>query len=619
MGGEAGLETPPPAPSPVGAANGLWARVQEHKIIQWGVGYLGAALALAHGAELVTHALHWPDTTWRIFVLALIVGFPIALTLAWYHGDRGLKQVGAGELMMISVLALIGAVFFTVTLRPEDEHAAETVPAGLPREQAPPDSNGVEPSAAEVAPSTPMPNSIAVLPFDNFSPDPNNAYFAQGLHDELLGQLGKIKSLNVIARTSVMRYANAARDITDIARELRVEAVMESSVSYADERVAVRTKLIDAQTGVQLWSESYDRELRDIIGIQADIAMNIANALRAEFSIEEQQDIEREATDSPAAYALYLQARGLVGSSGAVARMHELYDQAIAIDSDFAAAYAWKAVLYSQELINTPEGAARPWTELEPRIREYAARALELDRAQPVAYAALSALSLFSWRWTDFREARDRSPTTTLVGPVTSWSRAWLDNPAEALEVAQRGVDLNPLDWIAHWAQGVSLTYAHDYAAASAKFRQGIALVPVVPQQRSMLGLAQAALGNTDEARRQLELAEQLSSAPMLLADVAYGYGRIGDAENARRVFEEIVAATDQGQDIGVGGWALAHLAVGDTDEALAWLERGADKARRHEPDPGFFALMNLRMNFTADLVLERPEFVDVRNRLRGD
>jgi tetratricopeptide (TPR) repeat protein len=196
-----------------------------------------------------------------------------------------------------------------------------------------------------------------------------------------------------------------------------------------------------------------------------------------------------------------------------------------------------------------------------------------------------------------------------------------MENPAEAAEVAQRGVELNPRFWLSHWAHGISLSYSHDYTAASAKFSDGIALAPTVPHQLSWLGLAEAALGNNDEAKRQFELAEQLSGqyrAPMLLADVAYGYGRIGDAENARRIFEEIEAATAE-EDIGAGGWAVANLAVGNTTEALEWLEKGAAKAQRHEGDPGFFALMNLRMNFAADPVLERPEFVEARKRLRGD
>ena len=138
------------------------------------------------------------------------------------------------------------------------------------------------------------------------SADPDDAYFAAGLHDEILNQLAKLKSLNVIARTSVMQYAGAERPITEIARELNVGTIMEGSVSYAEGRVAIRAQLIDADTGVHLWSESYNREFSDVFGIQADIAMNVANALEAEFSAEEQADLDRVPTESSEAYRLYL-------------------------------------------------------------------------------------------------------------------------------------------------------------------------------------------------------------------------------------------------------------------------------------------------------------------------
>ena len=105
----------------------FWTRIREHKVIQWGVAYLGAALALAHGAELVSDALHWPGAVWRTIVLALIVGFPIALTIAWYHGHKGLTQISAGELSIVSVLVLIGAVFFSAALRPRDEQPGAAV------------------------------------------------------------------------------------------------------------------------------------------------------------------------------------------------------------------------------------------------------------------------------------------------------------------------------------------------------------------------------------------------------------------------------------------------------------------------------------------------------------
>jgi TolB-like protein len=144
-----------------------------------------------------------------------------------------------------------------------------------------------------------LPNSVAVLPFENLSPDPDNAYFAAGIHEEVLNQLAKIDALNIIARTSMLQYADQTKSIPEIADELNVETVMEGSVRFADDRVLVTAQLIDPVTNSHLWSESYNREFADIFAIQADIAMNIANALEAEFSLEEQAQIEELPTDSP--------------------------------------------------------------------------------------------------------------------------------------------------------------------------------------------------------------------------------------------------------------------------------------------------------------------------------
>jgi tetratricopeptide (TPR) repeat protein len=188
--------------------------------------------------------------------------------------------------------------------------------------------------------------------------------------------------------------------------------------------------------------------------------------------------------------------------------------------------------------------------------------------------------------------------------------------------LAERLVGLDPLSWRAHWVHGIVLNYAGDYSAAGEAARKGIARVPILSLQHSWLAMSEIALGNSDEAQRELERAEQLlgaNRAIISLLDIAYGFGRIGDRDNARRLSDEIMAAANGGQDIGVGGWALANLAVGNEGEALDWLEQGADKASRHEPDAGFYSLMNIKMNYTADPVLERAEFVDVRSRLRGD
>ena len=470
-----------------------------------------------------------------------------------------------------------------------------------------------------------LPKSVAVLPLENLSPDPDNAHIAAGLHEEILNQLSRLHGLKVISRSSVQRFAQNARPIPEVARQLNVEAVMEGSVRYAEDRIRVSVQLIDGRTDQHLWSEIYDREFDDIFAIQSDIAVSVANALEAEFSDEERQQIEQPPTDSSAAYALFLQAITLnVAGTGRVAEAHELLDRAIAIDPEFSWPYAVKADLSITGLVDGALDSTQSWAALAPRVRENAQIALQLDPNSALALNALGNLAALSWHWSEARARYDQAYQRGFrSGHGTPfWFRAWSGDQAEAIEIVRQRVDLSPFAWSSHFFYGILLHYAHDYGAAAATFRDGIALAPALPLNHAWLAWTEIGRRNAEEAERALELTEQLlgENRPIgYLLHLAYGYGRIGDADNARRLFDEVSVITAEGRDIGAGGWALTHLSVGNASEALEWLERGVQKARRHEPDVGFYALMNIRMNATNDPLLERPEFVDVRERLRGD
>ena len=609
MTAEPGSDLADPSPEPVKAAASFWTRVNEHKIIQWGIAYLGTSLALGQGQQLVAEALQWPDAIGRIFVIVLIAGLPIALTLAWYHGHRGLQRVTAGELTIISLLVLIGAVFFTVAIRPSTERAA-----AAPAE--------VEAGAPTTARRSILPNSVAVLPLENLG-DPANALYANAMHGEIISQLTKLRNLTVINRESMLPYAANRPPLRQIAEELRVQALLTGRVQYAAGRFKVNVDLVDPDSDVNSWSESYEGELGEFFAAQADIAMNVANELRAAFSAEEQARIERPPTDSAVAYEFYLQALYLTGVGNQAPRMQQLLDAAIGADPKFAAAYGAKALLYATELINTTVGSARSPEILGPLIAQNVSTALSLDPESMAALQARTSLSLVYWRWTEVQSALERLYEITGSSQFNStWFWSWSGNEAEALRVAEREVDLNPRSWGAHLTHGFVLNYAKDHAAAVSAFREAIAVSPTLAPTYASLAIPEAARGNLEEARRALVTAEELLGANrniITLLDIAYGYGRIGDLDNARKLVGEIEEAVRGGQDIGAGGQALLHLAVGQHDEALAWLRRGAEKAARHEHDAGFYSLMNLKLNYGNDPVLDRPGFVEVRNRLVGD
>jgi TolB-like protein len=611
--------------SKVDAATGLWARVQEHKIIQWGLAYLGAALALAHGDDLVSHAFQWPEVVSRVFMIGLIAGFPIALTLAWYHGHRGLKGISPAELAIISLLLLIGAVFFTASLRPSTAESAAHEGAGVAsqRTSAPGSEPAAAPSGSKTAPDmqrSVLPNSVAVLPFDNLSPDPKDAYFAAGIHEEVLSQLAKLSNLNVISRTSVARYANTDLSISQIGAELRVRTVMESSVRYANNRVRITAKLVDAATDQRLWSDVYERDLADVFAVQADIAMNIANALQAKFSPAEQRTLEQRPTSSSVAYALYLEARGF--ATGGIDKAQTLLDRAIAIDPQFGRAYGLKAALYGVSFLNTTQGsgvAPEGRAELESRVREYAQRAMAIDPTDADARAALRGLNQITWRWPAYERDLQAGDEARLTA-AQLWVLYWMGS-AQAVRIGEKVAELNPNDQGAHLGLGVLYAYAGDRPASIRSLGRALALAPTNPLSRVWLAYNAIALGNLVEALADLQAVEQLlgDNRPIvLLPELAYAYARIGRSDDARRLFAEIQALGSK-SDIGAGTWALAYVAIGDDKQALRSLETMVQKARKHEPDQGYINVMNLKMNFLADPHIKEPAFADVLSRIRGD
>ena len=204
-----------------------------------------------------------------------------ALASAFDMNIRDLKIEKTEKLNFIVIGVLVLAVAFLLIERYVlvDEPSDETIE---------PISTNLEEQQRNV-----LPNSVAVIPFENFSPDPDHAYFAAGIHEEILNQLAKVSALNVIARTSVLQYANTEKSVIEIASEMNVETVMEGSVRYADGLVRITTQLNDGFTGAHLWSETYTHDLGDIFAIQSDVAMNIANAL------EERESIEKVPTNSP--------------------------------------------------------------------------------------------------------------------------------------------------------------------------------------------------------------------------------------------------------------------------------------------------------------------------------
>jgi serine/threonine-protein kinase len=611
-----GPQQPAAAAPEAEARLGIWERIKDHKVLQWGVAYLGGALAVGQAQELLANAFAWPSIVGRLVVVALIVGLPIALTVAWYHGHRALRGVSVGELSILSALLLIGALIFTIAL----ERAEWPQPAT---------ARATAGSALALDAREALPNKVAVLPCENLSPNPDDAYFASGLHQDIIWQLDKLRNLTPIPRLTVLRYADTTLSSAQIAAELSVRALLGCTVRYAENRVRITAELVDS-TGLQtLWQGSYEPSLADIadvFAVQADIAMHIADALAVVFTPGERELLERPPTVSKDAYLLFYRAYQEADYDETVA----LLEQAAAADESFAAPRAALAFLWATELINTNYSAAISPEERaahEAKVVEYANRALSLDAMIPFARSALTLTAMLKWQWTEAYEGivRSRELTPNDVTQYDIFLLSYLGRRDEAMDVVQRGEQLYPQDpdnsmWRG-WAQG----FAGNYDEAAAAFA---AVVDDVPGEegrllaRDWLARMEIARGNGAAALEQLRLSEAVAATapqPVFLPMWAYAYARLGRADDARRIVAEMQQREAAGTRFGAGGWAMASLAIADEARALEWLEMAADKAAAHELDEGFFNLMALRSNITNDDALRQRPFAAVLERIAGD
>ena len=491
--------------------------LKRRNVFRVAVSYAIVAWLVIQIAATVLPTFDAPRWIIQTLTFVVILGFPAAVALAWAFEitPEGIKSASAAvdstePGRRRSNHVVIGLLLLAVAYLAIDSYRLpERVPGELPS-GGEPASNLPAPTDATASPAAPsgapaaLPNSVAVLPFANLSPDPNNAYFAAGIHETVLNELAKIRDLNVIARTAVLRYADGSTPMEQIARELRVEVVMEGSGQYAENRVRITAQLIDPTTGSHLWSENYDRDFADLFAIQSDIAARIAATLEAQLLPSERASIARPLTESREAQALYLRALATVSdlSPGTPpelsAEFQSYLDAAIALDPSFARAYALKAVDYASYFvrarrISETEGPA----EWERLVRENADRALELDPTLGLAHAALGRMHEVHWRETEARAEYERayalSPNDRDVLIDFSFFDTNAGRYTEAIDLAQRAIELDPVYGsavlaFAHTRSRLRLWAARAHGGSAEARRAARGANGSVPHKRGDLG-----------------------------------------------------------------------------------------------------------------------------------
>jgi eukaryotic-like serine/threonine-protein kinase len=418
--------------------------------------------------------------------------------------------------------------------------------------------------------------SIAVLPFENLSEDKSNAYFADGIQDEILARLSKIADLKVISRTSTEKYKSKPDNVREIAKQLGVSNILEGSVQKAADQVRVSVQLINATTDGHLWAEIYDRKLTDMFKVETDIAKTIAETLQAKLTGSEEHAISVKPTADAAAYQSYLKGRFFWGrrSGNNIPKAIEYFEEAIRQDPNYALAYAGLAEAW----ITLPGHASARLQDVKPKAKEAALKSLQIDDTLAGAHTALAQVLFFDLDFAgaikEFQRAIDLDPNYATAhhwyanGPLLALGRF-----DEAIAEGARAVELDPLSPIINVNQANNFIIAGRCDEAIHQIRKALELDPEFGYAHSNLGLALELKGDLPGAIAEFRRAHQLNGDPLSLAYLGNLYGKTGNVTEAANILTELEQLTKT-KYVSAYAFALVQAGLGNRAEALRSLEK---------------------------------------------
>jgi len=456
---------------------------------------------------------------------------------------------------------------------------------------------------------TPRISSLAVLPLENFSRDPDQEYFADGMTEALIADLSKISALRVTSRTSVMQYKGVKRPLPEIAKALQVDAVIEGSVERAGDRVRITAQLIQAANDKHLWAESYDRDLHEILALQDQVARQIATEVRVTLTPQEQERLSSGGSTNAEAYQLYLLGRyhWNKGTQQELTKSMEYYQQALAKDPNYALAYAGLADSYS-----SLSDWYLPPRQVMPQAKAATMKALELDQSLAAAHNALCFIyTNYDWDWQgadkECQRAIELNPNSadahdnyaSELADIGQWDKM-------AVEI-RRSEELDPLSFRIYGDAGQWYWLARQDNRAVDQYRKAIELEPDYFLAHTWLGVAYAHMGRLPEAVAETQKGAQLSDSPLARAIMGYAFALAGRRSEARKVADELAAKRGQNYlcpyEIGT-----IYIALGQKDETFRWLERAYDERSNCIPA--------LKFDSRLDPIRSDPRYQDLVRRV---
>ena len=477
----------------------LLAELRQRKMVQWLLAYLAGAWVLLQVADMVGAQFGWPAGLMRGLTIAAAVGVFVVLLLAWYHGERGAQRVSGTELLLLTLLLAIGGGMLW--------KFAPTAPVSRVPAAA-------KPAAAATAPAAAA-KSIAVLPFVNMSTDPENEFFSDGLSEEILNSLARIEGMQVVARTSSFQFKGRNQDLRDIGEKLGVAVILEGSVRREGERARITAQLIRARDGFHLWSQTYDRTVKDTLAVQLDIAEQVAGALDVLLDDTQRARMRKAGVadvDAFIAYQkgwkLYEDAHGRPGVDlleGLRAANAE-FDRATALEPDFFEAHFAKVDLYEHALQRDTLGETK-WREAQSAALQTLDLASANARDEQQRLLTVVERKMLSDDWRGLRQDIEAA----LAAPGC-WGSNWMPVFASAFGYAEgldqlgtRAIACDPLN-------SITRNTRTTVAFANGKGQRVLDRLPQYgpnprPAIRYSKAIALAMVGRTDEAGRELEAA----------------------------------------------------------------------------------------------------------------
>jgi len=578
----------------------FFSELKRRNVYKVAIAYGVVAWLLLQAASILFPTFEAPPWTMKVFVALTALGFPIALIIAWAFEltPEGLKRTefadelpkkSAASRVWISVVVVAGSIF--VGLFFLGRYSATSKQSGLTKVPA---------------------KSIAVLPFENLSGNPENAYFTDGIQEEILMRLAKIADLKVISRTSTARYKSSPDNLREIAKQLGVANVLEGSVQRSADQVRVNVQLINALTDAHLWAEAYDRELTDIFAVESDIATTIAETLQVKLTGSEKAAIAKRPTANTKAYEFYLKGRFFWNkrTPDGIKQAIVQFQQSIERDPNFALGHAGLADSY---IALTFYNFAAPHESM-PKAKESAIKALALDNTVAEAHASLAhVLMNYDWNWSaaekEFKRSIELKPDYATahewyaIHYLTATGRL-----KEAVQEMKKALELEPASLVMNTFMGATLCYAGRYDEAIDQCRRTVEMDPNFAVAHWHLGLAYEQKQVFDAAIEEFQKAISLSGgSPLMKAALGHAYAKSQKKHEANKILGELDELSKQ-QYVSAYEVAAIYVALRNNEQAFQLLGKAYTEHSFH------LVYLNVWPQFKS--VSADPRFQDLVQRI---